>query len=179
MWKHERRVDRPFTPQIAAPVAGRVAVGLRARAQPGHAAGAAVPAGRGMRAGARMRGITPMARVQRLLLHFALLLGCVTQLLLPATATAMAHAAARSGAGICSTSAPQSFGGDGQALHHVADASLCAVCAFATSGAALPVSPSIARVADAPDSALRRHDASVISPPAYLRPASQAPPIQA
>jgi hypothetical protein len=120
---------------------------------------------------------TVLRRLAPALLRCLLLVGCLTQLLLPATVGAMQFAQARAAAGVCS--AAGGLAGpvtDHAAATHLTHAAECAVClASAAGGHAGPTGSSIAaRVAAValplPVLPLRR------AVDAFLRPASRAPP---
>ncbi len=122
----------------------------------------------------------PASRLAWFVLSLALLAGS-SLVFLPAVATAMQLAAARSDAGICSVHpalAAFPASGDGGRSHstHALD---CVVCVFAAAGAAdgakhLPTVVGAGR-ASHPDAAAL----SLALPPAFLHPPGQAPPAQA
>lgn len=104
-----------------------------------------------------------------------LLVAGTSFVLLPAVATSMQVASARSDAGICSVHVPSPASGDGGRAPstHALD---CVVCAFAAAGAAdgprtLVRSPGPVHAAR-PDAA----SPSIAAPPAFLHPPGQAPP---
>jgi hypothetical protein len=111
-----------------------------------------------------------------LLLWIAFATGCLTQLLLPATATAMQIAIGRAAAGICSVEASALAAAGEAAAAHAADAGHCAVCSFASTGGVAAALPSATSTAAAGRAAAGFPDGANFGPVAFLRPVSHAPP---
>ncbi|MCE2945972.1 MAG: DUF2946 family protein [bacterium] len=126
------------------------------------------------------RGLAPASRLAWFVLSLALLAG-TSLVLLPAVATSMQVAMARSAAGICSVhpasaAFPASEEGGRSHSTHALD---CVVCVFAAAGAADGAKhvPTIVEAVRA-----THPDVATLSralPPAFLYPPGQAPPAHA